>query len=199
MSPPRPHRPMRWVGAAVLASLALLVGCSGDEGADGPPASVRTDSVGPVPGATVGTTPLTTPEDEAVPELAVPIVSAEVAVDVLLAAAEDAFDPEEPDWGVPAAWREVAPEALFAGPATHADPETISGVEVVVSGDGEDVLVVAVEDEDGRCATLVLRSSETELTSEYGPEPEDCSGQAALIAWEELQDAEAAEADAAPR
>ena len=187
------------MAVAVATVVALGVGCSGDEGADGPPASVRTDSVAPVPGATVGTTPLTTPEDEAVPELAVPIVSAEVAVDVLLAAAEDAFDPEEPDWGVPAAWREVAPEVLFAGPATHADPETISGVEVVVSGDGEDVLVVAVEDEEGRCATLVLRTSGSALASEYGPEPEDCSGEAALIAWEDLQDDEAAEADAAPR
>ena len=181
------HRARRVAGAALAVGLLVATACSGDDGTDGPPDSVRTDSALPVPGATVGTTPLTTPEDEAVPELAVPIVSAELAVDVLLSAVDEAFDPEEPDWGLPAAWREVAPELIFAGPSTSADPETISGVEVVISGSGDDVMALAVEDEDGACATLILLADGDGWISEFGPEPDSCSGEAALTTWEQNQ------------
>ena len=185
-------------GSVVLGAVA---GCGEDGPNDGPPASVRTSEAPSVPNATVGTTPLTTPDRDPVPVLVVPIVSAELAVDVLLDAVDEAFDPEEPDWGLPEAWHEVAPDLIFAGPATLADPETISGVEIVVRGNGEEVMAVAVEDEDGGCASFVVQvdvdvdDDDEEIivgwSGEYGPEPDECSGVAALQAWEALTEAEA--------
>lgn len=167
----------RWGAPLALGAALVVAGCTTDDGAD--------------PSGTAVTAVDVEDELRPVPALAVPIADAGTAVVALVRAVEPAFDPEAPDWGLPAAWREIAPGVVFAGAATTADEETISGVEVVLSGDGEEVMAVAVADEEGRCAAFAIVAERDAgddgeavvvgYRVERGVTPEPCSGEALLV------------------
>jgi hypothetical protein len=133
-------------------------------------------------GATDEMTSFETVGGDLIPVLEVPIVDAETAADLMSDVLFDGLDVDAENWDLEATWSELLPGIGFNDGTDPADSETISGLQVLTNAEGEDVMFVAVMDEDDNCSGLSITAvdggwSSSQLFSIDG----ECSG-AALFA-----------------